>query len=1024
MIPVSLKIQGLYSYKEPQTIDFAALTSSGLFGIFGAVGSGKSSILEAIMFVLYDKSDRLNYSRDNRYYNMLNLQSDELMLDFVFYAGINNSDKYRFRFLARRNKKDFEKVEVKENNQYKWVDEAWLPLENVKDASEILGMSYENFMQTIIIPQGRFREFIDRSATDRTKMLKELFHLNKFDLSQKTSVLINNNKGNIDNLNGRLQELGDVDIEQIGLKEEELIEMNVLLHEADLKCKASKAEEQKLGLLKNIFLQIKKQEEKLLILNGKKQAVSEKEMRINAYEKAFTFLKEKIKAFDDILIDVHKTEEALIDLHKKQEFNEVQSKKAASLLNDAKVAYDNREVIKNTCEDLDTIIKIKAAYEKLEEIKVNFENEKKLNAKAEEEINQIKIIKSEKETFLQQLECHLSNISELQQVNLWFERKADLRVILDKHQAEIDKYHEKIESLEKEKIRLFSNGQSSLTLEEISSFIKVESEATEAKKVIVNREIQSLLVQQEIAEFSMNLRDGEACPLCGSLDHPSVISNHSVKEVLMARKANLNEIELLQKRYQTQESQLQKLQLEFNNQYTLIKDKKSEFAEAENKLQLHQQSFRWKAYAADSPDLVKNKIKEVEEQSETIKKLKAELIKLNEEENKKEIYLNTAKELFRKLDNAICAEESKAKTLEGQLKQLVYEKYEKYSLGKLQENLKKGLSHHSEIEKKYEEAVNNQQMLKIEEQGLLRQIDLRNDSLRLLNEKCNHIEKEIRLLIEEKGFRSLQEVKEVLSAAINLEKEKRELEEFHREMHSTKVALSKSYEEVAGNQYDEAYHSDLINQLEIIERQVEELRKEAALLEREISDMKKRLSIKKECKKELEKLHIREQNLKELRKLFMGNGFVRYVSSVYLQDLCKAANKRFFKLTNNNLSLELNNEEEFIVRDYLNNGKTRLLKTLSGGQTFQAALCLALALAENVKSLNKAEKSFFFLDEGFGSLDKESLRVVFETLKNLQKENRIVGIISHVEELQQEIDLYLKVEKDKDRGSIVQYSWR
>jgi exonuclease SbcC len=76
-----------------------------------------------------------------------------------------------------------------------------------------------------------------------------------------------------------------------------------------------------------------------------------------------------------------------------------------------------------------------------------------------------------------------------------------------------------------------------------------------------------------------------------------------------------------------------------------------------------------------------------------------------------------------------------------------------------------------------------------------------------------------------------------------------------------------------------------------------------------------------------------------------------------------------------------------------------------------------------VKSLNQAEQSFFFLDEGFGALDKASLRVVFDTLKSLQKENRIVGVISHVEELQQEIDVFLKVEHDRERGSLIHCSW-
>jgi exonuclease SbcC len=84
---------------------------------------------------------------------------------------------------------------------------------------------------------------------------------------------------------------------------------------------------------------------------------------------------------------------------------------------------------------------------------------------------------------------------------------------------------------------------------------------------------------------------------------------------------------------------------------------------------------------------------------------------------------------------------------------------------------------------------------------------------------------------------------------------------------------------------------------------------------------------------------------------------------------------------------------------------------------------LALALAEKVKSLNRSDQSFFFLDEGFGALDKPSLRTVFETLKSLRQENRIVGIISHVEELQQEIEVHAKVTLDEEKGSLVKYSY-
>ena len=81
------------------------------------------------------------------------------------------------------------------------------------------------------------------------------------------------------------------------------------------------------------------------------------------------------------------------------------------------------------------------------------------------------------------------------------------------------------------------------------------------------------------------------------------------------------------------------------------------------------------------------------------------------------------------------------------------------------------------------------------------------------------------------------------------------------------------------------------------------------------------------------------------------------------------------------------------------------------------------ALAEKLKTLNQADQSFFFLDEGFGALDRNALRVVFETLKSLRHENRIVGIISHVEELQQEVGVYAQIELDPEKGSQVSYSF-
>ena len=189
----------------------------------------------------------------------------------------------------------------------------------------------------------------------------------------------------------------------------------------------------------------------------------------------------------------------------------------------------------------------------------------------------------------------------------------------------------------------------------------------------------------------------------------------------------------------------------------------------------------------------------------------------------------------------------------------------------------------------------------------------------------------------------------------------------------------------------------------------------------EINRLTKAFSEKKELLTALDQLKKRAENLKTMGNLFKAAGFVQYVSSIYLKQLCENANVRFRQMTRNQLSLQVNDANEFEVIDYLNEGRTRSVKTLSGGQSFQVSLSLALALAESVQANSLANKNFFFIDEGFGTQDTESVNIVFETLNNLHKENRIVGIISHVEELKERIPVALQITKTDEDGSLIQF---
>jgi exonuclease SbcC len=212
MLPVKLTIQGVNSYQKLQTIEFGNLVSAKTFGIFGSVGSGKSTIPEAISFALYGKMERLNKS-DSLSYNLMNLKSNTLLIDFEFEAEKN--ERYRFIVKGKRNSKNFDDVSL-EKMRYKWSGETWIPDETL-DAEKIIGLNYDNFKRTIIIPQNKFMEFIHLGDADRTKMLKEIFNLEKYDLLGKVKLLENQTELEISNLNGKLEGLKEID--QLSIEE-------------------------------------------------------------------------------------------------------------------------------------------------------------------------------------------------------------------------------------------------------------------------------------------------------------------------------------------------------------------------------------------------------------------------------------------------------------------------------------------------------------------------------------------------------------------------------------------------------------------------------------------------------------------------------------------------------------------------------------------------------------------------------------------------------------------------------------
>lgn len=1010
MIPVRLEIEGLYSYRERQTVEFDSLTAAGLFGIFGAVGSGKSSILEGILLALYGSTERLATTGERS--SMVNLQSDQLLINFTFRAGKNNAKTYLARYSAKRNKKDFEKIETGEHVFYQMKDGAW---EAIPDKAEnLLGMSKEHFKQTIIIPQGKFREFIDQKPLERAEMMQQLFGLERFDLAAKACSLRKEAELEKTRLKALLDNLEGISPESLSEKKQEASDLEAENQKATKALAEADQEFRKLELTRKSFLQLQELTAQLRALEQKLPEIEEKRQLHREFITAKTYLRpiwdqlqDRQKDLEKYRVSVSNCEDFKLIYEKEvqkleEEEHELRKKNEERPAREAKIR-DLRKVIE--IQELNS--KLLAAQKQVETLQPELEAKK---AELQQLDSAIQMLENQAEHLPASDPGLLSDLKTIQnQLKPNQERLADLKRIKRNFEQENSKIKATLEDI---KHRIPANEKS------------LETWAETQKAIIrgLESDREKLLRKQGLNAHAHLLVNGEPCPLCGSLEHPQPILEQSDEPQIKAKELQISrEKDELEKIL----ALIQKEKVEGNNLENLGRNLQDKLQEI-NKLELQQEEF-WK------------KLKSLSIQTE--EELEGQITQLSQAHTQKENLLQQVQAKRKSSTTAREQLEKFEKTL--QLAQIAVQDINSRNHSK-QEEIKDPtfckpffqkdpqqihqtiLGVEKDIEKAASELLGKQKHLQERRAAQTKNLADVENFKTLVSEtsaKVEELEVTFEKLKIEYGFLDEGALIRLFNHSLDAEKTALEIQQFDQKLAIVRSRISELQSESGVLTFSEESYQ--VKQAEFNQLQLysQSLQNQLAILQESLKEMLLRLEEKDQLTHSFREVENRESGLRELEKLFQGKGFVKYVSSIYLRELCNTANLRFLKLTKNSLSLDIDEDNTFWVVDYLNGGKKRLLKTLSGGQTFQASLCLALALAEKVKALNQADQSFFFLDEGFGALDRNSLRVVFETLKALRHENRVVGIISHVEELQQEIGVFAQIELDPERGSQIRYSY-
>lgn len=999
MIPVKLTIEGLYSYQKRQTIDFSQLTKAGLFGVFGAVGSGKSSILEAVTFALYGETERLN-KMDKRAYNMMNLKSSRSYIEFDF---INHQNQlFRVTREYKRHSRHFEKIDSASKTVfYECINDKWIPLEHT-NIQNIINLTYDNFKRTIIIPQGKFREFIDLSPAERTRMMKEIYHLHRFDLQENTTVILKETKEKLEFVKGKLSGFEEVSEQKIL----ELEQLYSLCQDEEKKARQQYHIHyeilQHLKLLKNDFENLEQKKEIFITLSNDKVLIDEKDKNIKLYEIFFADFHEPLSQLDK---NTRKSDQFDRELNEKRQLlqvyekEEIEIKKSLDRLHND---FENLPNRRNQETDLKLISEI-CRYAKESEI---------LKSRIEKGNEHVKDKESKQLAIEKRIEClereaeHLNkekiDSRILSEVGNWFN---DLNNLNENFKNQ----HEKIVNIQDEIKAIEENAHENLISE--NDFEAKELELNRVKNKLLEQK-NSLEVRQKLSLYAHDLQDGKPCPLCGAIEHPEIHTEQDISQDIVKID---NKIKILDERY----NNLKELMLKKNLLQTQLLGEKTSLENMEMNIKKHYNQFVWKMFSPMDQEgfrkkqkmsfEIERKIEEInttifnerkkgKENQETIQKYRSELEKIKLEEN---VII------------------TKIKLNKSNLTVLNYEHYTSKTYEYMISLSKKLKDENDQIEREYCEFI--KKLADISIKLSIEKVNFKNIYNNFENLKSeNHILNDrIQDLLNKYKIKDVAEVRSVLSSGIDIQKSKQEVSDFKIRYEALNNTIKELEDKLKGLSFSQEDYLSKETELEVLEQNLKEKTKIATTTQSEIENLKKRIKTKGELLKEESNLQKRMENLNLFRNLFMGAGFVQYASLLYLNQLCDMANHRFRRMTKNQLSLQFNENGGFEVIDYLNEGRVRSVKTLSGGQYFQVALSLALALADSVQSESANEKRFFFIDEGFGSLDEESITIVFETLKNLKKENKIVGIISHVEELKEKIPMSINVVKHEQNGSII-----
>lgn len=1047
MKPIRLELSAFGPYAGKVTVDFDKLGEQGLFLVTGDTGAGKTTIFDAISFALYNKTS-------GNIREISSLRSDYADADSETYVKFSFSHMGRVYTITRspqyqRPKKRGDGFTTS-NPKAILEREPDAPVEgtnNVDNAVvELLRINYDQFKQISMIAQGEFREVLNAKTDERRKILQKIFSTEGYrkmglimDERYRTKeselknlyrsinqhfegIQYDKESYLIDKINEfKKQQKNNPEAYQLEDRKallKQLIhedETNITIEKSEYEFKQGVAEkkERKYNLVhetNELFEKYDEIKNRYEALNGQKSAVdklketAEKQKKAiysvgparESYTEDREKLKQKKEEHEEALFSLNETLKQLelaresLKKHQLREPEAEEMKKKAGRIEEEEPKYSKRDQLKKEIKILET--KILSVAEKKEKTENEQQKLFDIIEKEKEERHQLDNAPAE----LVKAESILEDLNE---------KDEEFRDIREDAEKEIMPLKEKLEQAREKYAKARD------------AFDMVDEQYRKAER---------LMEENRAGILAEKLEDGMPCPVCGSLHHPSPAEPSP--EIMTE-----TELENLKKKRERRKEESSESNIEASSLNAEYKARSESLAERCKDAEIRSSDKEPEIVLKVVADCIEGNLKKIRSQESACRKLKEdvkrlEFLKKKKAENDRE-YDNYEKNINQFKEEITLLENQKA-GMEGQLSEirdLAYETLEEARRVRtnLQVNAKNILDAIDNAEEKLNGEKEKISSLKATEVSLGKQEKEAEDNLK--ESFC-----EYEAMMKKEGFTDENDLLEYLVSKEILEKNEENIDLFEEKLTRIAANLDLAEENIRGK-----------------ERQDETLAKEEALkakteAEQSLNSLQQ-VRFRKQsndailesvtrCEKDAEKQIAEVTTLQNLANLLNGKvtmknktSFETYVQMAGFDGIIKAANNRLQPMSGGQYQLYRHEDQEAkgnvaLNLDILDNytGKKRPVSSLSGGESFMASLSLALGLSDHVTAkAGGVQIDTVFIDEGFGTLDEKSLNDAITMLETLSDSNKLIGIISHREELKQVIPRKILISKT-NKGSRVE----